>query len=45
VRPDYVVEVRVDVLEEIDGPMLKHALQGFHVAALLVLNRDMLKPD
>src|SRR5262249_23227676 len=30
VRPDYVVEVRVDVLNEIDGPMLKHGLQGFH---------------
>jgi hypothetical protein len=28
VQRDYVVEVRVDVLEEIDGPMLKHGLQG-----------------
>ena len=30
VNPDYRVEVRVDVLEEIDGPMLEHGLQGFH---------------
>jgi putative restriction endonuclease len=27
VRPDFVIEVRRDVLEEIDGPMLKHGLQ------------------
>jgi putative restriction endonuclease len=37
--------VRVDVLNEIDGPMLKHGLQGFHEAALLVPNRESLKPD
>src|SRR5690606_8449384 len=30
VRPDYVAEVRADVLEEIDGPMLKHGLQELH---------------
>jgi putative restriction endonuclease len=30
IRPDYVVEVRKDVLEEIDGPTLLHALQGLH---------------
>jgi putative restriction endonuclease len=27
VRPDLVVEVRTDILDEIDGPMLKHGLQ------------------
>jgi putative restriction endonuclease len=45
VRPDYVVEVRLDVLEEVDGPMLKHGLQGFHGSALLIPQRDALKPD
>lgn len=30
VRPDFVIEVRRDVLEEVDGPVLKHALQGLH---------------
>jgi putative restriction endonuclease len=45
VRPDYVVEVRLDVLNEIDGPMLKHGLQGFHGAALLLPSRETLKPD
>lgn len=29
-RPDYVVEVRDDVLDEIDGPMLRHGLQEMH---------------
>jgi putative restriction endonuclease len=29
VRPDYRVEVRRDVLDEADGPMLVHGLQGF----------------
>jgi len=30
VTPDYVIEVRPDVLTEIDGPMLIHGIQGFH---------------
>jgi putative restriction endonuclease len=30
VRPDLVIEVRRDVLDESDGPMLRHGLQGFH---------------
>jgi putative restriction endonuclease len=45
VTPDYRVEVRIDVLEEIDGPMLKHGLQGFHGQAIRLPNRDSLKPD
>jgi len=45
VRPDYVVEVRGDVLEEIDGPMLKHGLQGFHGQPMLLPTREVLQPD
>ena len=30
VRPDGVAEVRGDVLEEKDGPMLRHGLQEIH---------------
>lgn len=30
IRPDYVVEIRQDVLIETDGPMLKHGLQALH---------------
>jgi putative restriction endonuclease len=32
VSPDLHVEVRTDVLQEKDGPMLLHGLQGFHGA-------------
>ena len=34
IRPDYVVEVRADVLAEQDGPTLLHALQGVHHSKL-----------
>jgi putative restriction endonuclease len=30
VTPDFVIEVRPDVLVEVDGPMLIHGIQGFH---------------
>lgn len=30
VTPDYVIQVREDVLEEADGPMLRYGLQGLH---------------
>ena len=30
VRPDYVIQVRPDVLLENDGPTLRHAIQGLH---------------
>ena len=30
ITPDYNVKIRADILREIDGPMLKHGLQGFH---------------
>jgi putative restriction endonuclease len=37
IRPDLVVEVRHDILEEIDGPMLRHGLQELQGNKLLVL--------
>jgi putative restriction endonuclease len=45
VTPDYVVEVRADVLLEIDGPMLKHGLQGFHETRLLLPTHAADRPD
>ncbi len=30
INPDYIIEVRGDVLAEHDGPMLKHGLQELH---------------
>lgn len=45
IRPDCVVEIRLDILEEIDGPMLKHGLQEMHGARLFVPSRPELRPD
>ncbi|WP_461747935.1 HNH endonuclease [Kocuria sp. U4B] len=36
IRPDYVVEIRADLLLEKDGPMLRHGLQEFHGEVLRV---------
>ena len=36
-RPDLVLEVRHDILEEEDGPMLRHGLQELEGRSLLVL--------
>jgi putative restriction endonuclease len=45
VRPDYEIEVRRDVLEEADGPMLIHGLQGFHGKPIRLPSRQQLRPD
>ncbi len=45
VRPDLVVHVRQDVLEEHDGPMLTHGLQAMHGTTLLVPQRRHDRPD
>lgn len=40
IRPDLVVQVRTDLLDEVDGPMLTHGLQGCHQQRLRVLPRS-----
>jgi putative restriction endonuclease len=45
IRPDLIVELREDVLKEIDGPMLKHGLQGFQGSRILVPRREVLRPN
>ena len=37
ISPDYRVEIRADLLLEIDGPMLRHGLQDLHGLPLMVL--------
>jgi putative restriction endonuclease len=37
IRPDHVVEIRKDLLAEVDGPMLKHGLQELHGKKLMAL--------
>lgn len=46
IRPDLIVEVREDVLEEVDGPMLRHGLQDLQGNRLLVLpTRPAQRPN
>jgi putative restriction endonuclease len=45
IRPDYIVEVRSDVLSERDGPTLQHALQGLHRTLLSVPRQRHAQPD
>ncbi|NJP93677.1 HNH endonuclease [Nonomuraea sp. FMUSA5-5] len=45
VRPDGIIEVRSDILQEIDGPMLKHGLQAMHQHKLALPRRRSDHPD
>lgn len=45
ITPNYVVEVRQDVLEETDGPMLRHGLQGVDRQPLIIPRRREDRPD
>lgn len=45
VTPDYMIEVRGDVLKEKDGPMLVHGLQGLHNKKIILPRRAELRPN
>ena len=45
VRPDYTVEVRPSILEEADGPMLRHGLQGLHNTSIVLPSSRRNRPD
>jgi putative restriction endonuclease len=45
VRPDYTIEVRRSILEETDGPMLIHGLQGLHDRPIYLPREASLQPD
>jgi putative restriction endonuclease len=45
IRPDLIVDLRLDILEEVDGPMLKYGLQEFQGAKIHVPRAEMLKPN
>ncbi|MFI5047287.1 MAG: HNH endonuclease [Acidimicrobiia bacterium] len=46
IRPDHVVEIRAEILTEVDGPMLRHGLQSLHGARLMhVPRRTADRPD
>jgi putative restriction endonuclease len=41
--PDYQIHLRRDILDEVDGPMLRHGLQEVHGTRLLVVPRSIEK--
>ena len=45
IRPDLVIDVRKEVRDEADGPMLRHGLQGFHGESIHVPRPAELKPS
>lgn len=46
IRPDLVVEIRTDILTEVDGPMLRHGLQERHGQPLMsVPSKRSDRPD
>jgi putative restriction endonuclease len=45
VRPDYHIEVRADILREIDGPMLKYGLQEMNGQVIVTPRRAEWRPD
>ena len=44
IRPDFIIEVRSDILQEEDGPTLRHAIQGIHGQPMLLPARKSLHP-
>ena len=36
VTPDYIIQIRDDVLDEEDGPMLQHGLKGLHNSQIIL---------
>ncbi len=44
IRPDHIIEIRRDILEEIDGPMLRHGLQEIAGARLRVPRNETQRP-
>ncbi len=46
ISPDCVVEIREDILAEIDGPLFEHGIKGLHGSRLMVLpQRRSDRPD
>jgi len=45
IRPDYVIEVRDDILKEKDGPMLLHGLQEMHQKKIILPRSSNAWPD
>ena len=45
INPDYIIEVRGDILEEKDGPMLQHGLKDLHKSKIILPSSQKLWPN
>lgn len=45
INPDYEIKIRTDILEEIDGPMLKHGIQALNNHQIILPTRQKDWPD
>lgn len=45
VRPNYIIEIRPDVLKNSDGPTLKHAIQALHGQSIVLPRRPAQRPS
>jgi len=45
ITPDYHVHVREDILQEVDGPMLKHGIQAMHGNKLILPRSVSSRPN
>jgi putative restriction endonuclease len=45
ISPDHIISVRKDILEESDGPMLLHGLQGLDGTKIVLPRRANLQPN
>jgi len=45
ISPDYLINVREDILKEEDGPMLQHGLQGLHNSRIILPSKKIYWPD
>ena len=45
INPDYTIEIRQDLLEEHDGPILKHGLQELHSRKIILPSSKHDHPD
>lgn len=45
VRPDLIIELRRDILDEADGPVLRFGLQGLHLRAIHAPRLLELRPS
>lgn len=45
IRPDYIVEIRKDILEEHDGPMLLHGLKEMHEKKIAIPRSSQDRPS